>query len=108
MPTTQDLLRFATTQARIEQIDYFDPRYPRADEIAAWRKDRRTRDNARRAVFKQWPARARGNADLTPGKYGPSGRLVITPTEIDYTPGQYSAPEIWDAVADYFRQTNDL
>lgn len=107
MPTTQDLLRFATQQARIEQIDYFDPRYPRADEIAAWRKDRRTRDNARRAVFKQWPARSRGDAELTPGSYW-GGRLVITPTEIDYTPGQYAPTEIWAAVADYFRQTNDI
>jgi ATP-dependent DNA helicase RecQ len=38
--TVSDLLAYASQQARIEAVDYFDPRYPRPDEISAWRRDR--------------------------------------------------------------------
>lgn len=107
MLTTQDLIRYASEQARIEQIDYFDPRCPRTDEVRAWRSDCNHRSRTRAAVFKQWPARARGDSPLIPGSYYGT-RLMITPTEIEYIPGQYAAVEIWHAVADYFKQTNQI
>jgi hypothetical protein len=105
--TIQDLLRFAQKQARIDQIDYFDPRCPRPDEIKAWRHDCYLRSAARRDLFRQWPGRVRSQEPLIPGRYYGT-RLVISPDDIDYTVGQYAPREIWQAVADYLRQTNDL
>lgn len=52
--TVADLVRYATEQARIERIDYFDPRYARQDEIRAWQTDCRRRSAARRKVFTDW------------------------------------------------------
>ena len=104
--TIQDLLRYAKAQARIERIDYFDPRCPRQDEIKAWQRDCRLRDAARRDVFRQWPGRVKSDEALIPGSYYGT-RLVITADDIDYTIGQYAPREIWQAVSDYFRQTNE-
>lgn len=106
-PTLTELVRFATEQARIERINYFDPRYARPDEVAAWRGDCQRRSLARRAVFRTWPARLRsGTEPLVPGAYGVSGRLRINETgAIDYVPGQYAALEIWQAVGDYLART---
>lgn len=101
-----DLLAYARECARIEARDYFDPRYVRADEVRAWRNDRGHRDRDRRRVFRTFPGRIASNGVLVPGAYGGARRLVITAAEIDYTPCQYTAREIWPAVFDYFQQTN--
>lgn len=102
--TLNDLIAYATQQARIQQIDYFDPRYARPDEVSAWRADCRHRSNDRRNVFRGWPARLnKGTEQLVPGKYG---RLTITETDIDFTPCQYAPLEVWCAVALYLHSTN--
>jgi hypothetical protein len=107
--TISDLLAYASQQARIEAVDYFDPRYPRPDEISAWRRDRGHRDRDRRRVFRSFCGRIRsGTEPLVTGSYGAHRRLEITPGAIDYTAGQYAAREIWPAVLDYFQQTNAL
>lgn len=106
MPTVSDLLAYAKTQARIEACDYFHPRYARIEEIQAWRRDRATRDRARRRVLRGFPGRIASDKALVPGGYGCASRLVITADDIEYTAGQYSAVEIWPAVLDYFQRTN--
>ena len=107
--TISDLLAYASEQARIERVDYFDPRYPRPDEISAWRRDRGYRDRDRRRVFRSFCGRIRsGTEPLVAGSYGAQRRLEITPDAIDYTAGQYAAREIWPAVFAYFQQTNAL
>ena len=107
--TVSDLLAYASRQARIEAVDYFDPRYPRPDEVSAWRRDRGARDRDRRRVFRNFCGRTRSGAEpLVAGSYGAGRRLDITPEAIDYTAGQYAAREIWPAVLDYFEQTNAL
>ena len=106
--TVSDLLAYASQQARIEAVDYFDPRYPRPDEVSAWRSDRGHRDRDRRRVFRAFAGRIRSNAPLIPGSYGGARRLDITANAIDYTAGQCAAREIWPAVYDYFNQTNAL
>jgi hypothetical protein len=105
--TISDLLAYASQQARIEAIDYFDPRYPRPDEVRAWRNDRGHRDRDRRRVFRTFPGRIRSDALLIPGSYGGARRLEISTDAIDYTACQYAAREIWPAVFDYFQQTNE-
>jgi len=107
-PTISDLLAYASQQARIEAVDYFDPRYPRPDEVSAWRRDRAYRDRDRRRVFRSFCGRIRSGAEpLVIGSYGAGRRLDITPEAIDYTAGQYAAREIWLAILDYFTQTNE-
>lgn len=107
--TISDLLTYASKQARIEAVDYFDPRYPRPDEVSAWRRDRGYRDRDRRRVFRSFPGRIRSGSELlVAGSYGAGRRLDVTPDAIDYTPGIYAAREIWPAVLDYFKQTNAL
>jgi hypothetical protein len=102
-----DLLTFAKEQARIERIDYFDPRYPRADEIKAWQHDKNCRDYERKCLFRKFPARLKNahNEKLVPGSYG---RLKISEGDIDYTVGQYAPREIYGAVLDYLQQTNSI
>jgi hypothetical protein len=105
-PTISDLLTFAAEQARIERIDYFDPRSARADEIRAWRTDCARRSRYRRAVVRDWAGRLyEKSKPLQPGSYYGT-RLVITESEIDYTVGQYAPLEIWQAVYDYLSQTD--
>lgn len=106
--TISDLLAYASQQARIQAIDYFHPRYARADEVRAWRNDRGHRDRDRRRVLRTFPGRVRSNAPLIPGSYGSARRLEITADVIDYTACQYAAREIWPAVFDYFQQTNEI
>ena len=102
-----DLLAFAKAQARIDRIDYFDPRLARPDEVKAWRDDRRSRDQARKALFRAFPGRlALPDAErLLPGFYG---RLSIgADGSIGYTVGQYAPIEIYDAVLSYLKATNE-
>jgi hypothetical protein len=107
MQTVIHLLEFARHQARIEARDYFDPRYPRPDEIRAWRNDRGHRDRDRRLVFQRWGF-VNTASQLVPGRYGSAGRLEITAEGIDYTACQYPAREIWPAVFDYFERVYAL
>jgi hypothetical protein len=104
--TLGDLLVYAASQARIESRNYFDPRYPRRDEIRAWQNDKGHRDRDRRKVFRTYAGRIKSNERLIPGAYGGARRLVITADGIDYTACQYAAREIWPAVFDYFERTN--
>ena len=107
--TVSDLLAYASRQARIEVVEYFDPRYPRPDEVSAWRSDRGHRDRDRRRVFRSFPGRIRsGTEPLVAGSYGAGRRLDVTPDAIHYTAGQHAAREIWPAVFDYFEKTNAL
>ena len=104
--TIADLMQFAREQARIEAKDYFHPCYARADEVQAWRRDRSRRDRVRRQILRNYPGRLRSDEQLTPGSYGPGGRLEITADAIDYTSGQYAPVEIYHAVLDYLGRTN--
>jgi hypothetical protein len=106
--TIADLMQYAREQARIEACNYFHPRYARAEEVAAWRRDRSRRDSARRQILRKYPGRLRSGEPLQPGRYGPSGRLQITANAIDYTPGQYAPVEIYGAVLGYLGRTNAL
>lgn len=103
--TVSDLLAFAASEARIERIDYFDPHYPRAEEVRAWQTDCRRRSAQRLRVMRRFPARTRSEETLVPGRYYGT-RLIITDTAINYIPGQYAPVEVWRAVEDYFAQTN--
>lgn len=105
-PTLADLMQYAREQARIEACDYFHPRYARADEVQAWRRDRSRRDSARRRILRKYPGRLRSGEPLLPGRYGTGGRLEITADAIDYTSGQYAPVEIYPAVLDYMDRTN--
>lgn len=105
--TAADLMAYAKQQARIQAIDYFDPRYPRPDEISAWRRDCRLRDQARRRILNDYPGRLRSSDALIPGSYW-GGRLEISSDAIHYTLGQYAPREIYAAVYEYFRSTNTL
>lgn len=102
MIAISDLLAYAKQQSRIYSRDYFDPRWPRLDEIAAWQKDRSIRDRDRRRVFKTFKDRIAVNPPLIPGHYG---RLEITSKAVEYTACQYPAREIWPAVFNYLNQT---
>lgn len=103
-----DLLAFAQKQARIESIDYTDPWSKgelRKQQLSAWRRDCRLRNQAKKACFKAFPGRLRnGTEALIPGSYG---RLSIDPMgSIDYTIGQYAPREIYGAVLSYLEVTN--
>jgi hypothetical protein len=99
-------MQYARKQARIESCDYFHPRYARLEEVQAWRRDRSRRDSVRRQILRKYPGRLRSTEHLTPGCYGPGGRLEITANAIDYTAGQYAPVEIYHAVLDYLGRTN--
>ena len=103
MITLSDLIAYASAQARIEARHYFDPRYARPDEVRAWRNDRGHRDRDRCRVFRTFANRLKSSEPLIPGHYG---RLEITDSAIDYTPGMYAPREIWPAVLNYLTQTN--
>ena len=103
-----DLLAFVRSQARIEARDYLDP-WSRGElhrqQVSAWRRDCRLRDQARRACFQAFPGRLnRGAEVLIPGSYG---RLSIDSMGvIDYTIGQYAPREIYGALLSYLEATN--
>ena len=103
-----DLLAFVRSQARIELSDYTDPWSRgelRKQQISAWRRDCRLRDQARRACFDAFPGRLKSGVEvLIPGNYG---RLSIDPMgDLDYTIGQYSPREIYGALLSYLEATN--
>ena len=105
-----DLLTFAQKQARIESINYTDPWAKdelRKQQLSAWRRDCRLRNQAKKACFKAFPGRLRnGTEALIPGNYG---RLSIDPMgSIDYTIGQYAPREIYGALLSYLEATNAL
>lgn len=106
-----DLLAFCKAQARIEARDYVDP-YARgqlfADQLSAWRSDKRKRDAARKACFAAFPARLRfADEKLVPGSYGHQKRLLISQDgSPDYTPGLYAPREIYEALLSYLEATN--
>ena len=103
-----DLLAFAQQQARIEAKDYLDPWLKdelRKQQVSAWRRDCRLRDQAKKACFQAFPGRLRnGSEALIPGQYG---RLSIDSMgSIDYTIGQYAPREIYGALLSYLEATN--
>lgn len=106
-----DLLVFCKAQARIEARDYIDP-YARgqlfADQLSAWRSDKRKRDAARKACFAAFPARLRfADEKLVPGSYGHQKRLFIAQDgSLDYTSGLYAPREIYEALLSYLEATN--
>jgi hypothetical protein len=103
------LLAFCESQARIERIDYFDPRFPRPDEVQAWRNDCAKRTRARKLCFAAFPGRLKSAAfeSLVPGDYGFQGRLsILSDGSIDYTSGQYSPLEIYPALLAYLEASN--
>jgi hypothetical protein len=102
--TVADLFAYAKSQAAISASDYFDPRYARADEMAAWGRDTARRNSARRRILRTFPERARSTEPLTPGNYY-GGRLRITPDAIQYVPGQFAPLEVYPALFDYFTTT---
>ena len=105
------LLAFCENQARIERIDYLDPRFSRPDEVQAWRGDCAKRTKARKLCFAAFPGRLKSAASeaLVPGDYGFQERLSILPDgSIDYTSGQYSPLEIYPALLAYLEATNTL
>jgi hypothetical protein len=100
------LLAFCKSQARIESCDYFDPRFARPDEVAAWQSDKSRRDRQRKACFRLFPGRLRSAASepLIPGSYG---RLSISEDgSPSYVVGQYAPLEIFHALAAYLEATN--
>ena len=103
--TVADLWHYAAGQATISRTDYFDPRYARLEEVAAWGRDVARRNSARRRILRTFPERARSTEPLTPGNYY-GGRLRITPDAIEYTPGQYAPLEVYPALFDYFTTTD--
>ena len=108
MLTLSDLLAFCRQQARIEARDYLDPYAQgelRSQQLDAWRRDCRLRDQARKACFQAFPARLRkGTEALIPGNYG---RLSIGADGApDYIIGQYSPREIYGALLAYLEATN--
>ena len=108
MPTLADLLAYCREQASINPNDYFQPGYSKPEEVSAWHRDRSRRDRARQKCFNLYPARLnRASEELTPGSYGPSGRLRIEQDgSPDYTAGQYAPVEIYHALLDYLSKTN--
>lgn len=106
MTYLSDLLAYARSQARIERIDYFDPRCARADEVSAWRSDLRERDRMRQKLLRAFPGRlSRADSEeLIPGRYG---RLEIDPCgSFVYVANQYAALEVYGAVLSYLEATN--
>jgi hypothetical protein len=103
--TVADLWHYAAGLATISRIDYFDPRYARADEVAAWGRDVARRNSARRRILRTFPERARSTEPLTPGNYY-GGRLRITPDSIEYISGQFAPLELYPALFDYFTTTD--
>jgi hypothetical protein len=106
--TVADLWAYAKSQATIEATDYFDPRYPRLDEMAAWKTDVAKRNSQRRQILRTFPDRVQSTEPLRPGSYY-GGRLVVAADSIHYIPGQCAALEIYAALFDYFiaTETND-
>lgn len=103
------LLTFCRSQARIERIDYFDPRFCKPEEIQAWRSDCAKRDRARRLCFAAFPGRLKSAASeaLVLGDYGFQGRLsVLSDGSLDYTSGLYAPLEIYQALLSYLKATN--
>lgn len=100
--TFAELLAYAKQQSRIYSRDYFDPRCPRPNEIAAWQEDRRIRNRDRRRVFKTFKEHIAANPPLIPGHYG---RLEITSKDVEFTACQYPAREIWPVIFNYLNQT---
>lgn len=105
MPSLSSLLSFCKSQARIEAIDFFDPRFPRAEEVKAWQAEKRRRDRARKACFLAFPGRlSSATESVVPGRYG---RLVIgADGSLDYIVGQYAPAEIYGALLSYLKATN--
>jgi hypothetical protein len=106
MATLSDLLAFCKAQARISASDYFDPRFARPDEVAAWQSDKSRRDRQRKACFRLFPGRLRSAASepLVPGTYG---RLSISEDgSPSYVVRQYAPVEIFHALSDYLEATN--
>ena len=103
------LLTFCRSQARIERIDYFDPRCAKHEEVQAWRRDCAKRDRARKLCFAAFPGRLKSAASeaLVPGDYGFQGRLsILSDGSFDYTSGQYAPLEIYQAFLSYLEATN--
>ena len=108
--TLTDLLRYCKAQAIIEATNYFDPHGRddfNRDGRTAWRQDARERDRQRLRCHRDFPARLRkGTEPLVPGTYG---RLTIDANgKCDYTVGQYAALEIYDALYNYLKETNNV
>lgn len=108
MASLSDLLAFCKSQARIESADYVDhwaSESLRKQQISAWRRDCRLRNDARKACFHAFPSRlSKGQEALIPGSYG---RLSILPDgSPDYTVGQYAPREIYGALLQYLQATD--
>lgn len=104
MSSLSSLLSFCKSQARISAIDFFDPRFPRAEEVRAWQAEKRRRDRARKACFLAFPGRLSAATEtVIPGRYG---RLVIGADGFDYVVGQYAPAEIYSALLSYLKATN--
>ncbi len=97
MMTISDLKHYVTCQSIRDSRNY---------DVSSWRDETNMIRRQRARVWREFSGRWRNNqAELIPGQYY-GGRLIITKSNIDYIPGQYSPTEIWDAVHDYFTQTN--
>jgi hypothetical protein len=107
MLTLLDLLAFCKANARISASDYFDSRYARPDEVAAWKSDCARRQRQRKACFRAFPGRlSKASEALIPGNYG---RLSIGKDgQPSYTVGQYAPLEIWHALSFYLEATNEI
>ena len=107
--TLANLLAYCRSQAVIEATNYFDPRstYSDPDGRAAYRQDCRQRTKDRTRCLNSFPARLnKGTEQLIPGEYG---RLTIhTSGKIEYTVGQYAPLEIYDALYNYLKVTNNV
>ena len=106
--TLANLLAYCRSQAVIEATNYFDPKSRRGDPDgrAAYYQDCRQRSESRARCFADFPARLnKGTEPLIPGAYG---RLIIHPAgKIEYISGQYSPLEIYGALYDYLKVTNN-
>jgi hypothetical protein len=107
--TLASLVAYCRSQAVIEATNYFDPkdRCGDPDGRRAYYQDCRQRSESRALCFASFPARLnKGTEPLIPGTYG---RLTIHPAgKIEYTVNQYSPVEIYDALYDYLKETNNV
>lgn len=108
--TLANLLTYCRAQAVIEATNYFDPRDGEdsaKEGRSAWRQDARERNRQRLRCFDSFPARLnKGMEPLVPGKYG---RLTIHETgRVEYTVRQYAPLEIYDALYNYLKETNNV
>ena len=105
MASLSDLLAFCKSQARINATDFFDPRFPRKEEVQAWQAEKRRRDNERKACFQAFPGRLKSSKELlVPGSYG---RLSVDINgKPSYVVGQYAPAEIYGALLSYLKATN--